>query len=926
VTDDPKPPAWHTLPPRAVLDQLEVSDEDGLDDDEVRRRRATYGENRIPEAPPPNPWVRLAKQFVDPLVGALLVAAVVSAVVAATGSSEGSWADTIAILLIVSLNAALGFVQEQRAEAALAALHRMAAPHAKVLRGGQVHDVEAAALVPGDVVVLAAGDAIPADARLIRAADLEVEESTLTGESVPVSKRADAVLPPETVVADRTSLVFTGTTATRGEARAVVVGTGSTTELGRIGALIGAARRAPTPLEQRLARLGRQILVACLVISALVFVIGYVREAHDVPMLLLIAVSLAVAAIPEGLPAITTITLALGMQRMARRGAIVRQLPAVETLGSATVICTDKTGTLTQNAMTVRVIETADASWRVTGEGYVANGRIERDDEPVDQLPDHVHRLVEVGLLCNDAHIEVDEEGPHVLGDPTEGALLILGAKARLDREQALEGGEVERRIPFDSDRKRMSVLVRHADGTRRLHVKGSSDAILSLCTRVRGPDGVVPLTDEQRQQLHDLGESHANRALRVLALAEREDPPASEGEDPEHDLTFLGFVAMLDPPRPEVGEAIQTCRQAGIRVVMITGDHRATAIAIAEDLDIYRPGDLALPGDELAAMSDDELADAADRVTVFARVTAAQKLRIVDALERRGHVVAMTGDGVNDAPALKEAAIGVAMGRQGTDVARQSAEMVLADDNFATIVEAVREGRAIYRNIQKFIFFLGSSNAGLVFAVVVAAFLHGVPELTPLQLLWINLVTNGLPALALGVDPPERSQMLEPPRPPTAGIVGMRDLWGVLLVGSIMGGAALALFALPSELPELFVSTDPGGRMHEARTMAFTALALSPLVHAHNCRSPIDSIFVTGLFTNRFLWLAIGLSAGVQMLAVAVPPLQPVFRTTMLTPEQWAWVLGAAALPLPIVEALKAADRMRRARMAASATRRTAA
>ena len=845
---------------------------------------------------------RIGKQLVDPLVLALLVAAVIAAVVATT-EEGGSYADTIAILLIVVLNAALGLFQESKAEAALSALERMAAPNAKRVSNGEVAVVDAAELVPGDIVELEAGDAVPADLRLLDSTELAIEEAALTGESVPTDKKHDAVVDAETEVADRVNMAFTGTIVTRGRTRAVVVETGARTQLGRIGAMLRETKREATPLEKRLARLGKVILIACIVISAAVFAIGMVQATHSWTFLLLIAVSLAVAAIPEGLPAITTITLALGMQRMARRGAIVRKLPAVETLGSATIICTDKTGTLTENAMTVREIHTLAAKHEVTGEGYAPDGAIQGVDG---ELGEAVERLLRTGVLCNTAKLSKEDSGWQVLGDPTEGALLTLADKGGVDREAVLASVTTERLLPFDSDRKRMAVVVRRADGELEAHVKGSADVLLPLCDRALTDEAVVELTDEMRDRMSALNEELSARALRVLALAEREDP---DPDDPERGLVLLGFVAMLDPPRPEAKAAVAECHSAGIRVAMITGDHKLTAIAIATALDMWEDDSEAVTGAELGAMSDEELAQRVDRVVVYARVTAEQKLRIVRALSARGHIVSMTGDGVNDAPALQQAPIGVAMGLSGTDVARQAAEMVLADDNFATIVHAVREGRAIFRNIRKFIFFLGSSNTGLVMAVVALSFLDWLPPLTPLQLLWINLVTNGAPALALGIDPPEPGLMKEGPRPPWQGIVGRRDLIGVLVVGAIMSGGALLVYFLPDIRPSLFAGATAEERLLEARTMAFTLLAVSPLFHAFNCRSPVDSIFSLGVFGNRFLWIAVLASAAVHMLTF-VPALQPIFLTTPLSLAQWAVLLVLAAMPVPIVEILKATER----------------
>ncbi|HJL05115.1 MAG TPA: HAD-IC family P-type ATPase [Polyangiaceae bacterium LLY-WYZ-15_(1-7)] len=897
---------WHARPAEEALAEHGTDAERGLPPERVEALRARFGENALPEPPRPSALRRFLAQFRDPLVGTLLVAAVVAATVAITEPSDAPWlvrlGDTFAITLIVLLNALLGFWQERRAEAALDALGAMVGTAARVVRGGATQDVAARELVPGDLVELEAGDEVPADLRLVFTRDLAVEEAVLTGESVPVTKDADAALAPGAALGDRATLAFFGTKVTRGRGRGVVVATGAGTEVGRIGALLE-GERDPTPLEQRLARLGRVILWICLGISAALFALGLLQGDHRWTHLLLTAVSLAVAAIPEGLPAITTITLALGMRRMAARGAIVRRLPAVETLGSATVICTDKTGTLTENAMTVRVVETADATYHVSGEGWDTTGAFREGDAELEALPDDLRRVVEAGLYAN--HARRGAEG--WLGDPTEIALLVLGAKAGLERERLLGERTIERELPFDSDRKRMSVIPSAPPGEApTAWVKGSLDVLLPRCVAVRRRDGVVPLDDATREAIGARAEAHAAQAHRLLALAEKPDP----GDAPEDELVFLGFVAMLDPPRPEVADAVAECRAAGVRVVMITGDHRATAVAIAEDLGFFGEEDEALRGDEVEAMSDAELDAHVGRVAVFARASAEQKLRIVRALQRRHEVVAMTGDGVNDAPALRDADIGVAMGRDGTDVAREAAAMVLADDDFATIVAAVREGRAIFENVRKFIFFLASSNAGLVLTVIVASFFDWLP-LTPLQLLWVNLVTNGLPALALGLEPPEPGQMARPPRPVSEGVLRRRELVGILGVGALMAAAALALFALPELAPALFPVAEQAAA--EARTMAFTLLAFTPLFHAQSARSDHASIFTLGLFSNRWLWLAIATSATVHLLAVLVPPLHPVFHTTALTGAQWGLVLGLAALPVPVVELLKLVERARR-------------
>lgn len=903
---------WHVLDAGAAVAYWDADAQNGLTGAEVSARRARMGENALPEPPRPSALKQLLSQLADPLVGALLVAAMVSMGVAIFQGGDESWlerfSDTLAILLIVIVNALLGFFQERRAEQALDALQKMAAPNAKVVRDGAVAILPARALVPGDLVELAAGDAVPADLRLLNSQDFGTEEAALTGESTVVAKEAGATLRADAPLPERVNMVYMGTTAVRGRARGLVVQTGAYTELGRIGSLIREAEQQDTPLEQRLARLGNIILLICLALSVLLFVLGVLQGDRSWTILLLTAVSLAVAAIPEGLPAITTITLALGMQRMAQRGAIVRKLPAVETLGSATVICSDKTGTLTQNAMTVRAVETADGPFDVTGEGYGDAGEVQREGAAVDVDTPALRALGEVAAICNTASFEEKDGRRRPVGDPTEAALLVLAKKLGVDRAGALASLEIEKELPFDSDRKRMSVVARREDGSRVAFVKGSPDQLLPLCDRVMRDGAIAPMDEETRERLTGRNEAYATRALRVLALAIRPEP---EG-DVERDLVFVGFAAMLDPPRPEVRAAVEECHRAGIRVVMITGDHKLTAVAIAKELGIWREGSTAMTGAEIQETDDQRMLTKIEHVSVFARTTAEQKLRLVRSLKRLGEVTAMTGDGVNDAPALREAQIGVAMGLGGTDVAREAAEMVLADDNFATIVEAVREGRAIFRNIQKFIFFLNSSNAGLVVAVIAGSFFEWMPQLTPLQLLWVNLVTNGLPALALGVDPPDPGQMKDPPRDPGEGIVGWDDFFGMLLVGVVMGGAALSLYWLPEWAPELLGGGTHEQQLQRCRAMAFTLLAVSPLFHAFNCRSRSESALKRP-FSNRALWLAIAISFSVHAVTILVPSLHPVFKTYFLAPSEWAVVLVLAFLPIPIFELIKLGLRITR-------------
>ncbi|MEM9694028.1 MAG: cation-transporting P-type ATPase, partial [Myxococcota bacterium] len=774
-------------------------------------------------------------------------------------------------------------------------------------RDGVAVDLPAHQLVVGDLLLLEAGDAVAADARLVEAIDVAVEESALTGESVPVGKNALAVLESNAPLAERKTMLFTGTTVVRGKALAVVTAIGAATELGKIGHLLSGLGDERTPLEERLDAFSGIILKICLALSLTLMAWGWVRpallggEPRAWHALLLDAVALAVAAIPEGLPAITTITLALGMQRMARRGAIVRRLPAVETLGAASIICTDKTGTLTRNQMTVREAYVASTRIEVEGEGYAPDGRLLHDSgQPLAAKGALLH-LLEVAALCNNAQLAEDDDGWRVVGDPTEGALLTLAAKGGVSPQARLDA-EVLREIPFDSDRKRMTVLTRDGRGEVVAHTKGSADILLGRCTRIETDEGVVPLEAAHRRAIEEVADDMGRRALRVLAFCRHEHVDRDGDPDTvERELTFLGIVGMMDPPRPEAQRAIAECASAGIRGVMITGDHKLTATAIAHELGMWTAGDEAITGTELAALSDEELDARIMKLRVLARTSPEQKLRIVRAFKRAGHVVAMTGDGVNDAPALQESAIGVAMGKGGTDVARQASDLVLSDDNFATIVHAVHEGRAIYRNIQKFLFFLLSANMGLVVAVFTVSFFDAWPPLTPLMVLWINLVTNGAPALALGIDPPDPHLMKEPPRPVDEGILGLRDYLGTLFVGAVMGAAAVSLYAL---------ARDRGWSLEEARALAFSVLALSPLLHAFNCRSTTQSALAIRPRISVPLVVAVGLSATIHLVAVLVPALQPVFRTYPVTGAQWGWMLGLSFLVVVAVELAKWVER----------------
>ena len=902
---------WHSMEIHAAVARLETDLARGIDQARVQVVRERVGPNRLPEAKRDPEWKKFLRQFTDPLVGMLLVAAVVATVVNLTGQGgEGSllhrMGDAVAILIIVVINAVLGYFQERRAERALDALAKMTSPTAVVVRQGEAQQISAEELVPGDLVVLETGDRVPADIRLVEGTSLALNEAMMTGESEPVEKNPGVLVDSDAPVSDRSNMAFMGCTVVRGRGRGVVTDTGAATRLGRIGQLIGSAADQKTPLEERLARFGRGILVVTLVISAVVFFVGLLTDQGSIPHLFLVAVALAVAVIPEGLPAISTITLALGMQRMAKQGALVRRLPAVETLGCASVICSDKTGTLTCNEMTVRELRIAGHVYRVEGEGYHPRGRFLRDGAAIDPLADPLlQSALRCGARCSDSRLVQDESGWRVLGDPTEGALLTLAVKGGL--EDVVSGDEGTRisEVPFAAERRMMSVVIAEATGEHVAYLKGSPDVLLDRCDTILTADGEVPLDAPRRQAIQADLEDMASRALRVLAVAHRVLSEAEVSEPPaERRMTWLGLVGMNDPPRPGVKEAIEECRLARVRVVMVTGDHALTAKAIARELGMWDEGDRVMTGAELLRMTPEQLTEEISRVRVFARVTAEQKMDIVQAFQRRGDVVAVTGDGVNDAPALKQADVGVAMGRVGTDVAREASDMVLADDNFTTIVAAVREGRAIFRNIQKFIFFLCSSNAGLC-AAVFAAYLVGYGEtpLTPLMILWINLVTNGLPALALGVDTPEPGQMREGPRSKSEGLLGPKLLAGTVAVGVVMGVCALLLYN------HVLVE---GRGLAAGQLAAFMMLGLSPLFHAFNCRSFKSSIFSIGPLTNRVLLLGVAISCMVQLSTVLIPPLRPIFRTTAeLGHDVWGLALLLAFVPLPLVEVFKGVLRL---------------
>ncbi len=910
-----------------VAAELGVDLRRGLSEAEAAARRERYGPNRLDAAEPVPAWRKFLAQFADPLIYLLLGAVLVSLVAWALEGREKIPFDALVIAVIVVLNAALGYVQEARAEQAVAALQRMAAASAGVVRGGREQRIPGVDVVPGDLLLLAEGDAVSADARLVEAASLMVAEAALTGESEAILKAVGPVR-ESTVVADRVNMVFSGTAVTRGRGRAVVTGTGMATEMGNVARLLGRTRDEPTPLQREIVRIGRALGLAVVIISivvvAAILLTTDIRQASQVVTVLLVGVSLAVAAVPEGLPAILSVVLALGVQRMAGQRAIVKKLSSVETLGSAAVVCSDKTGTLTQNQMTITKVATASGEVDVGGAGYRPEGGLYVDGRPLDDpaLLDEVRFVLVGGSLTNDAVLQ-EKDGEWIIqGDPTEAAFLV--AEAKIEGLTAEREGRFERvgEVPFTSERKLMTTLQADAErgGGMAVVTKGAPDVLLGRCTTEQAAGRARPLTAQRRQEVLATVDRLAGLALRTLAVAYRplpDDEQPQEDESLESRLVYLGLVGIIDPPRPEARESVAAALAAGLRIMMITGDHPRTAVRIASDLGIVGADPRVLTGADIDRLDDRSFRAAVREVSVYARVSPEHKLRIVDALQGDDNIVAMTGDGVNDAPALKLADIGVAMGMAGTDVAKEAADMILADDNFATIITAVREGRAIFSNIRKFLRFLLSSNIGEVltmfFGVVLAGPIGlkgtGAAVAVPLlatQILWINLLTDTAPALAMGVDPPADDLMRHPPRRPTDRVIDGRMWFGIVWVGLVMAAATLAAFDryLPGGL------LGGSGGLVEARTMAFTTLVLAQLFNCFNARSDTTSAFHR-LFTNRLLWGAIALSAALQVSVVQLPFLNAAFGTTPLGAGDWLVSLVLASTVLWAAEAKKLVGRL---------------
>jgi len=892
------------LPLAEAFERLQADGVRGLSPSEVTRRLAQYGPNSLSQARERSTLSILLAQFRS-LIVALLVAATVIAVV------MGDIIEAAAILVVIVLNAAIGFFTEWKAQRALSALQKQAVSMAHVMRDGAEGEIPAAELVPGDLVVLAGGARVPADGRIVESARLQIEESALTGESLAVTKTTEVLDDKDASLGDRLNMAFLGTTITDGRGRLLVTATGAQTEVGKIGMLIDEAVTRATPLERKLARLGRLLIVIVLALCAVIVGAGWLRGTTDFWHMLEIGLSLAIAAVPEGLPAVTTMTLALGMQRMARMRALVRRLPAVETLGAVTVICTDKTGTLTKNEMTVCVYALDEGRVDVTGVGYEPVGKFQMGDRQLDPLTDERLALaLRIGALCNDAKVDRKDGVDTVLGDPTEAALTVVAEKAGMKLTAMSEEFARVSEVPFDSVSKRMVTVHRTPQGGTIAFVKGSPGTMLAASTALVRAAGVTPLTPEERKLWEQTNEQLAGTALRVLGLGYRDLPEGYSEEDFSRELTFVGLVGMIDPLREEAKAAMTTCRTAGIRTVMITGDQQATAAEIARQLGI----DHDLTGRPLRTVHGRELTDldaegwkriVAD-AAVFARVSPEHKLQIVEALQQQGHIVAMTGDGVNDAPALKKADIGIAMGIKGTEVAKENADMVITDDNFASIVGAVEQGRIIYANILRFLHYLLSCNFSEILTVFLALMFGWPLPLVALQILWLNLITDIFPAFALALEPSAPDVMKRPPRDPQESLLSPSFAGLIVWQGLLLAGVTLLAFAVG-----MHWHGDDGDGLRRATTMAFITLALSQVFHAFDARSQRRSIFTSRLFTNGWLWAAVGVCIILQIAAVYVPLLQKVLQTVPPTMAEWGVILGCSLLPVLVVELVKVIQRV---------------
>ena len=884
---------WHAEDREVILHQLGTDPARGLAPAESSRRLREHGPNLLGEARPASALPLIARQLVDPLLLALLLAA-------AAAGYLGMWADCVAIGAIAAINGFLNYFREHRAEHALAALSRLSAPSARVVRGGKAFLIQAGELVPGDLAEVAPGERVPADMRLFSAHGLFTEESALTGESLPVGKDPALVLHAGTALADRANMLFAGTVVTAGTGAGIVTATGMRTEVGRIARLLAEVPSEPTPVSERLAELGQTLALGGTLAAGAAVAAGRI---HGIPIATTLGtlVALIVAIVPEGLPAIIATALAIGVRRMGGKGAVVRSLPAVETLGAITVIGTEKTGPLTCNELTVRELFLEDEALVVTGDGYAPEGAILSDGRPADpEAWETLGIALRIGALCSNSSLERrDDRTWRIVGDPTEGALLTLAAKGGIWREDLVGKHRPLAEFPFTAERRRMTVVVPARGGRPLALTKGSPDVVLAHCLHLRTASGVRPLSPADRERILRRGEEMGGRALHVFGLAYREDALGAESRTVERAMVWVGLVGMLDPPRPEVTAVIAECRAAGINPVIITGDQKLTALAVAREIGALRAGDEAISGEELDRLTPEALGACVERYRVYARVTAEHKLRIIRAWKRRGHLVAMTGDGINDAPALREADIGIAMGRGGTEVTREAASVVIADGGFPAIVAAVAEGRGVNENIRRIVEYLVAGNIAATLALSAAA-LAGLPTpLVPVQLLWINLAIAALPALALALEPCDPELMHHGPRSPRKRILGGQTALRLLVEGLAIGGAALAAY--------LIARRGGAGTVAHARTHTFAVLAAAQAARALTSRHRARSVFSRGMFANPWLLVAVALSAGLLLAAVQVPSLGGVFQTVPLARREWLRVAALALAPLPAIGLFKA-------------------
>ncbi|MFA1818628.1 calcium-translocating P-type ATPase, SERCA-type [Virgibacillus oceani] len=873
---------WYQLDVEGIEQKLHVASTKGLNAKQVNQRRKQYGENTLIAQKKPSRWLIFLKQFQDFMVLVLLAATLIAGLL-------GEYIDAIAIMVIVLINGFIGFFQEQKAENSMEKLKELSAPMANVLRNGKWEKRLSKEVVVGDIIKVNSGDRVPADIRIIQSNSMETEESALTGESLPVMKHATAITRDNLDAQDQVNMGFMGTLVTRGSGVGIVVGTGMNTVMGQIASLMVNTKKVITPLERKLAELGKILIGVALLLTALVVVLG-VLQGHSIYNMFLAGVSLAVAAIPEGLPAIVTVALSLGVQRMIRKKAIVRKLSAVETLGCASVICSDKTGTMTENQMTVKELYLNRKKIYVSGDGYDLRGDYFLERKKLDENFPNLESMLLYGMMCNNASLMVKKGKYNIDGDPTEGALLIAARKLGLTADSS-GGYQIIKEIPFDSDRKRMSVVMEDENGMRFLITKGAPDVLLPRSAYLMCENERKIMQDTDKSEIEQAIDSMAAKALRTIAIAMR---PISKNDSLntaflEKDLTFVGLYGMIDPPRKEVKSAIEECNEAGIKTVMITGDHVKTAQAIAQNLNLLPDNGMVLEGYQLNEMSTEQLENVIDDTYVFARVTPEHKLKIVKAFQSKGHIVAMTGDGVNDAPAIKASNIGISMGINGTDVTKEASSLILMDDNFATIKSAIKEGRNIYENIRKFIRYLLASNVGEILVMLFAMMLAMPLPLVPVQILWVNLVTDGLPAMALGLDKSEGDVMKKKPRNPMEGIFARGLGYKIITRGLLIGIVTLIAFMTAYQ-------NNPDNLIY-GQTVAFTTLVMAQLIHVFDCRSE-KSVFARNPFENMYLVFAVLSSLLLLLVVIYWEPMQPIFHTTALSLKDWLFIGAMSAIP----------------------------